>query len=192
MKLKSVFIVSIILWMGTFGIVSAAQAAGADDAITQERLEETLTPLLNKIMEADHIPGTAVVVTEGDRIVFSKGYGYADVGKQLPVDPGHTVMRVGSLTKSMTATAVMQLQEQGKVAMDQDINTYLPGFKVPLFHGHPITLHHLLTHPAGLAEGVYNLSAQSADKALSAGTFLPAYLDTTPTVRQPGTEYAYS
>ncbi|WP_082726698.1 serine hydrolase domain-containing protein [Paenibacillus riograndensis] len=192
MKLKSVFIVSIILWMGTFGTVSAAQAAGADDAITQERLEETLTPLLNKIMEADHIPGTAVVVTEGDRIVFSKGYGYADVGKQLPVDPGHTVMRVGSLTKSMTATAVMQLQEQGKVAMDQDINTYLPGFKVPLFHGHPITLHHLLTHTAGLDEGVYNLSAQSADKALSAETFLRQYLDTQPPVREPGTEYAYS
>ncbi|MEJ9161800.1 serine hydrolase domain-containing protein [Paenibacillus graminis] len=192
MKLKSVLIVSVILWMGTFGTVSAAQAAGTDDALTQEQLEETLTPLLNKIMEADHIPGTAVVVTEGERIVFSKGYGYADVGKQLPVDPGHTVMRVGSLTKSMTAAAVMQLKEQGKVAMDQDINTYLTNFKVPLYHSLPITLHHLLTHTAGLDEGVYHLAAPSADKAVPAETFLQQYLATQPPVREPGTEYAYS
>ncbi|MNO18910.1 D-alanyl-D-alanine-carboxypeptidase/endopeptidase AmpH precursor [compost metagenome] len=192
MNLKSVLIVSVILWMSTFGMVSGAQAEGTDDAITQEQLEAALTPLLSEIMEADHIPGTAVVVTEGDRIVFSKGYGYADIGKQIPVDPGQTVMRVGSLTKSMTAAAVMQLKEQGKLAMDQDINTYLTSFKVPLYHSRPITLHHLLTHTAGLDEAIYNLAAHSPGKALPAGTFLRQYLDTQPPVREPGTEYAYS
>ncbi|OKP84977.1 hypothetical protein A3842_07465 [Paenibacillus sp. P3E] len=192
MNLKSVVSISVMVWMSIFGGVSAAQAASGDDAMTQERLEATLTPLLSGIMKADHIPGTAVVVTKDNRIVFSKGYGYADMEKQIPVNPAQTVMRIGSLTKSITAAAAMQLQEQGKLSMDKNINTYLTSFKVPLYKNHPITLHQLLTHTAGLDEAIYHLAAQSPDKVIPAGSFLRQYLDKQPPVREPGTEYAYS
>lgn len=64
-------------------------------------------------MDAHHLAGGVVVAVKNGAVVFQQGYGYADVEGQRPVDPETTMFRVGSVTKSFTATAVMQLVEQG-------------------------------------------------------------------------------
>lgn len=106
------------------------------------------------IHRADIAGGVVVVVSDG-HIVFSKGYGYADVQKRTPVIPGRTMFRPGSVSKLFTWTAVMQLVQAGKLNLDADVNTYLD-FKVPEKYG-KITLRDLMTHTPGFEETIRDL-----------------------------------
>lgn len=92
------------------------------------------------------VAGLAVAVVRGTDTLLMKGYGYADLEDQVAVTP-RTVFRIGSLTKQFTAAAVLQLVERGTVALDDHINTYIPGFPT---HGRTITLRQLLNHTSGI------------------------------------------
>ena len=107
--------------------------------------------LMASEMKANQFPGAAVTVVKDGQLFFQKGYGYADLEKQTPVDPSTTIFRIGSTTKLFTWTAVMQLAEQGKLDLEEDINTYLD-FKIPGTFPQPITLKHLLSHTPGFEE----------------------------------------
>ncbi|HZW03629.1 MAG TPA: serine hydrolase domain-containing protein, partial [Anaerolineaceae bacterium] len=87
---------------------------------------------------------------------FAKGYGYADLDRQIPVDPARTLFRVGSVSKLYTWTAVMQLVEQGRLDLDTDVNEYLD-FAIPATFEQPITLRHLLTHTPGFEDNALGL-----------------------------------
>jgi len=94
---------------------------------------------------ADHrqFMGTVLVVRDGET-VLSRGYGMADLEQQVPHSP-QTRFRIGSVTKQFTAAAILQLQDQGLLDVQAPVATYLPDYPNPT-----ITLHHLLTHTAGL------------------------------------------
>ncbi len=114
-------------------------------------LEAFLDELLFQQMEAHHIAGAAVSVVKDGKLLFAKGYGYADLENGVPVDAEATVFRIGSVGKLFTWTAVMQLVEQGKLDLDADINTYLD-FQIPDTYPQPITLKHLMTHTSGFED----------------------------------------
>lgn len=186
-------IISAIILLVIFNIAGVpAGKAAAGEELTSDRLEQALDSIVKETMAMDRIPGVAVVVTMNDRIIFSKGFGYADIDLKIPIDPGRTIMPMGSLTKNLTATAIMQLWEQGKVSMEQDVNSYLTSFQIPLYRKQTITLHHLLTHTAGLDEALYGVSATSLSGTVSQGEYLKRYFSQQPPIRTPGTEYAYS
>lgn len=88
----------------------------------------------------------AVLVAKDSKIIFRKGYGLADVKRQMPIT-ADTVFDIGSITKVFTAVAVMQLEETGKLNVSDSITKYFAG--VPADKA-GITIHHLLTHTAGL------------------------------------------
>ena len=98
----------------------------------------------------------AVGVVRNGRLEFFHGHGFADIASNTPVTED-TVFRIGSITKTFTAIAVMQLFEQGLVDLDAPANDYLRGYRlIPAKTTHrPATLRHLLTHTAGLPEVVY-------------------------------------
>lgn len=75
-------------------------------------------------MQTKHIAGATFALVKDGEIFFGRGYGYADVEKQKPVVADETLFRPGSVSKLFTWTAVMQLVEQGKLDLNQDINTY--------------------------------------------------------------------
>src|SRR5699024_6969141 len=76
--------------------------------------------------------------------------GYRDVDEQLPVT-ADTVFGIGSITKSFTCVAIMQLQEEGKLSVNDLVTTYLPEFKTPDIHKtNKITIHHLMTNSSGI------------------------------------------
>jgi CubicO group peptidase (beta-lactamase class C family) len=79
-------------------------------------------------MRADHIPGVALAIIKGDQIVYLKGYGRADQSGH-PVTP-QTPFLIGSITKTFTALAVMQLVEAGQIELDAPVQRYLPWFRV--------------------------------------------------------------
>ncbi|NEQ47305.1 MAG: serine hydrolase [Leptolyngbya sp. SIOISBB] len=94
--------------------------------------------------ETGRFMGTAIVVRHGE-IVFAKGYGMANLEHRVP-NSTQTRFRIGSITKQFTAAAILQLQEQGKLDVQATVATYLPDYP----NGDRITLHHLLTHTAGI------------------------------------------
>lgn len=123
------------------------------------------------------LPGVTVSVVKDGQIVLLKGYGFADVASKTPVDPATSMFRIGSISKTFTGLAVMQLVEQGKLDLNADINTYLTAFKIPDTFPEPITLAALLSHRAGfedLALGV--LFQQDPAKLLSLEDFVKNHI----------------
>ena len=96
-------------------------------------------------------PGVAIGVVHDQELVWKRGFGWADVGRRVPATPG-TRYRVASITKTFTATAIMQLRDAGKLRLDDEVHHHLPWFTPRNTHDDaaPITIQHLLTHTAGL------------------------------------------
>jgi CubicO group peptidase (beta-lactamase class C family) len=103
-------------------------------------------------MAALKTPGVSVAVINGGVIEWAKGYGAAETGVGAPVTP-QTLFQAASLSKPVAALAALRLVEQGKLALDQDVNERLTSWKVPeneFTKGEKVTLRRLLSHSAGL------------------------------------------
>lgn len=103
-----------------------------------------LTSKTDELLKYHQFQGTVLIAKEG-KILFSKGYGFANEEHQIPNSPD-TVFRIGSITKQFTAIAILQLQEQGKLNMEDPISKYLLDYP----NGDQITIHHLLSHTSGI------------------------------------------
>ncbi len=122
----------------------AAQVHGPLDAAEMEAFVDSL---LSKQLEENHIPGAAVALVKDGKLFFAKGYGYANVEKQIPVVADQTVFKIGSVTNLFKWTAAMQLVERGELNLDADVSTYLD-FHIEDTYPQPIALRHLMTHTA--------------------------------------------
>jgi CubicO group peptidase (beta-lactamase class C family) len=161
--------------------VARAQATPYAAAIDSART------LVRAVLDQTDVPGAAVTVMVGDRIVWSEGFGYADLELGTPVRAGLTKFRVGSVSKPLTAAALGVLHDQGRIDLDAPIQTYVPGF--PEKRG-TVTLRLLAGHLAGirhyrgdefLSSQHYPTVAEGLD-IFAADTLLFA----------PGTRYSYS
>ncbi|HET7771857.1 MAG TPA: serine hydrolase domain-containing protein, partial [Chloroflexota bacterium] len=164
----------------------ASQRHGPTDPT---ELEAFLDQLLGTQMKENQIAGAAVSVVRAGQLLFAKGYGYADLAKGIPVDPEHTIFRTGSVGKTFTSTAVMQLVEQGKLDLDADVNTYLD-FRIPNTYPQPITLKHLLTHTSGLENRLLASAVRDSRDLVPAREWLVSHMHAR--VRPPGVAAAYS
>src|SRR5699024_9045503 len=122
------------------------------------------------------VPGATIAVVDADEILFSKGYGYANLDTQTPMDVNKTLHRPGSNTKILVWTAVMQLVETQKLDLYADINTYLDFVISDRVLGGqtspPITLHHLLTHTAGFEDEIAHIFVEQASSLTSLSQYL--------------------
>lgn len=128
-------------------------------------------------MASEHIPGLAVAVVRGRELVWSQGFGWANIEKRIPMTPD-TIQNIGSVSKTFAATAVMQLFEAGRLKLDDHVNRHLD-FVVehPVHPSTPITIHHLLTHQSSIEDGpAYAQAYACSDPALSLEEWLRAYL----------------
>ena len=173
-------------------VLAAQPAAKPHPVGNADDLEAFFDGALRVQLESKHIAGAVVAVVVGDKLVFAKGYGYADVEKQLPVDPQTTMFRIGSVTKLFTWTSAMQLVEEGKLDLDADINTYLKGtgVQIPAAFGKPITLKNLMTHTPGFEDRPVGLFARRAADMKPLAEVLKS--DMPARVRPPGVVASYS
>ncbi len=105
-----------------------------------------------KEMKAARIPGLAAVVIKDGKILWSGNYGWANIGQKLPVTE-KTFFQVASISKTVTACAIMKLVEKGKLSLDTDLDTILPfSIRNPQHATQPITMKHLLTHTSGIRD----------------------------------------
>jgi CubicO group peptidase (beta-lactamase class C family) len=119
-------------------LVHAAPAPASDVAA---RIDQVLAATY----KAD-APGATVIVVKDGKTLLRKAYGLADVEHKTPLTP-ETQMRLGSVTKQFTSTAVMMLVDEGKMKLDDDITVYLPDYPA---QGKKLTVEHLLTHTSGI------------------------------------------
>lgn len=185
-----------------FGLASGRSAAesllATDSTVTDDsRLPDPgmLEAFVDGLM-ADRInaetPGATVAVVEGQDVVLAKGYGYADAETEAPVQVDETAFRIGSVSKVVTFTAVMQGVEQGTLDLDADVNTYLAdsAVEIPEINDEPVTLRHLGTHTSGF-EAIPNPGIVSqVDELTSLETALVN--DRPERIRPPDEDVAYS
>jgi CubicO group peptidase (beta-lactamase class C family) len=153
-------------------------------------LEAFLAGLLPSLMEAHHVPGAVFVMVKDGELFFARGYGYADLETRRPVDPETTLFRVASVSKLFTATAAMQLVEQGKLDLHADVNQYLEDFEIEEAFGEPVTLHHLLTHTGGFDDRYLRSAVRIGTPIQPLGLYLAERMP--PRVTPPGRILSYS
>lgn len=90
-------------------------------------------------------PGFAVLVAKDGEILFEQAYGFANIEEAIPASPT-TKFRIGSITKQFIAAAILKLQEQGKISVNDKLEVFIPDFP----RGDEVTIHHLLTHTSGI------------------------------------------
>jgi len=117
--------------LGLFPLISAPQALAQEPGPTIEQRLEKLTEVMEEQRIELHIPGMALAVVQGDQVIYSRGFGMADLENGKPVTP-ETLFAIGSTTKAFTASLVGMLVDEGKMSWDAPITDYLPYFVLPI------------------------------------------------------------
>jgi CubicO group peptidase (beta-lactamase class C family) len=173
--------------VGACGLgVPSSSARGLDDIGALKRLADSA---MTAAMARNHVPGGVLVAVRDTAVVLSRGYGVAD-DRGTRVDPARTIFRVASVSKVFTATAAMRLVEQGRIALDEDVNRHLRGFRLPGSSDPPVTLFHLLTHTAGFDDRNIARKARDPDGAVPLGAYLARRLPDR--IQPPGRFLCYS
>lgn len=131
--------------------------------------------------------GSAVLVAKGGRIIYEKGFGMADLEESLPVR-SDTVFRIGSITKQFTAIAILQLYEQGKLDLNDEIQKYVADF--PRYSNN-ITIENLLTHTSGI-KNLTELQGLEIKQTRYSAEELIGLFKGQPLDFQPGEKFRYS
>lgn len=165
-----------LFWVLAAGVLSARGEGVVVEGEVGARLDEFLAR-----RQAEGYSGVALVAKD-DRLLLRKGYGWADRRGQIPNSPD-TVFPIGSITKQFTAAAVLKLEAQGKLAVEDPLSKHLED--VPADKA-GVTLHHLLTHGAGFPE-----SLGDDDEPIGREEFVKRAL-AAPLQFEPGGGYLYS
>jgi CubicO group peptidase (beta-lactamase class C family) len=176
-----------------FSAVTAASASPEVTApeLTAVDLASFMDGLMPYALSRGNVAGGVISVVKDDKILFAKGYGYADLKTHTPMSPDDSLIRPGSISKLFTWTAVMQLVEQQKLDLDVDVNEYLD-FAIPRAFGKPITLRNLMTHTAGFEEAARGTSLEdpASFKSFDFSDYLKTHLPAR--IFPPGEITAYS
>lgn len=184
------FLSLVALCCATFLSTPVSAQAPAGKPLEATDLEAWLDGFMPFSLARGDIAGAVVVVVKDGEILLQKGYGYADVAEQKPVDPEYTLFRPGSVSKLFTWTAVMQQVERGKLDLDTDVNQYLDFELPPGPGGRPITLRNIMTHTAGFEETVKELITTDITTLPKLGDLVRGRIPAR--IFEPGTTPAYS
>lgn len=143
--------------------------------------------MVSEFAESGGAPGLSVSVGWCDRIIWSKGFGFADIEQQVRADPATTKFRVGSVAKPMTALALVTLVTQGRIDVDADVRRYVPNFPQK---AHDFSVRQLAGHLAGIRHYADD-EAYSRKHYSSVVESLGIFKDD-PLIAAPGSEWKYS
>lgn len=118
---------------------------------TLDQVIERITAYAEQRLEESGIPGLSLTLTDRVETLHTSAHGHSDFSRTVPIAP-ETLFEFGSASKSFVVVALMRLVEEGRLALGDPIQKHLPWFEVPN-EGGPITIHHLLSHTAGLVVG---------------------------------------
>lgn len=187
--IPTVFDMKSILIIASLILTFVPHASAQDVRLSEDTANAVEHLLMEKIAEAQ-IPGLSATIVVDGKIVWSNGYGMADLENGVPATAS-TAYRVASIGKTMTATAVMQLVEQGKVDLDAPVQRYCPVFPEKKW---PVTTRHLMGHTSGIRHyGGPNAQAELFNTVHYDDVITPLDIfKDDPLLFEPGTEHQYS
>lgn len=177
-------IASITLALVATGVTEAQETAERDEPGSIPAVGSEM----HRFIKDKEISGAVTLVATPDGIVHLDASGKADIGGNKPMRPD-TIFWIASMTKPVTATAVLMLQEEGKLSVDDPVEKYLPEFsKLVTGKGEParVTIQHLLTHTSGMGE----ISPQEARGIKNLAGLIPLYV-AKPVAFEPGSKWVY-
>lgn len=182
-RLSAACVAALLLLQPSASFADTAPAAAVADPALAARIDAAIAPYFKA-----NAPGAAVIVTRDGKTVFRKAYGLADVARHVPMTP-ETTLRLGSITKQFTSTAIMMLADEGKLSTTDEITKYLPGYPT---HGKKITIEHLLTHTSGIVSytGKRQFYANMA-RDMSVAQMIDFFKDD-PLDFEPGSQWRYN
>jgi CubicO group peptidase (beta-lactamase class C family) len=174
-------------WLSLLVVAGAAAHALAADVppAAARNIDRDVTSALHRF----DVPGAAIMVIRGGEVSYVHAYGLQDAARSLPVRAG-TLFEIGSITKQFTASAIMQLQQDGKLELDRPLSDYLPDAP----HAKEVTLRQLLTHTSGLHDYLDGPSAEIEPLASRPIAYrdLVARIAPLPLDFPPGSKWSYS
>jgi CubicO group peptidase (beta-lactamase class C family) len=167
---------------------AGSSTSGAPVVRADSDLAARIDDVAERLLGETNVAGFSVAVARRGTVVFADGYGFADLREGVPAS-ADTVYGIGSITKQFTAAAMLRLQEQGRLALDDEFHRFLPDYPST---GKPITIRQLLSHTSGIPE----LTAQpsygdAADAAVRREAIMREVLSL-PLDFAPGTQWRYS
>ena len=132
--------------------------------------------------------GAAALVSRKGQIIYKKAFGMANMELNIPMQPDN-VFRIGSISKQFTAVAILQLMEQGKLNLQDDITKFIPDYPT---HGHKITIEHLLTHTSGIQSYTGMKEFGTISRLDKTPEELIAFFKNQPMEFAPGTKWNYN
>jgi CubicO group peptidase (beta-lactamase class C family) len=146
---------TIVIWFAGFATLLNPPNHGKEISLATHPRVQSNIALLEAWIEAQMaykgLPGMSIAIVHDQEIVYTRGFGYADIATRTPASP-NTLYRIASHSKLFTAIAVMQLRDSGKLKLDDPIDKHLPWFKIKNLdpNSPPVTIRRLLTHSSGL------------------------------------------
>lgn len=161
--------------------------------VAQSSFTINLQDSIQKIITDKKIPGLQVAVVSKDSILFQGCFGYADIAQQIPVTPQH-LFKIGSVTKSFTALAIMTLVNQGKLNLADKLKEVVPEivFENEWAATHPVLIKHLLEHKAGFDDMHFNTFGKESWDGITAQEAVEVYQQSLKSRWQPGLVHSYS
>ena len=172
--------------------VVAARCVAQDSKLAPEKRAK-IEAAISKFIASTHVPGLSVAVVENGEYEWAQGFGFADLENNAPASE-HTLFRLGSISKPLTATAALQLWERGKLDLDAPVQKYCPAFPQKPW---PISTRQVLGHLGGIrhyksGENQQDLEGGNTkhfEDPITAGL---NFFKDDPLVSQPGTSFHYS
>ena len=118
---------------------------GIDSTAIYPELDQYISGLYEPVIDLGKTPGSAILVSKDGKIIYKDCFGYADIGQNKAFEPT-TIFRIGSVSKQFTASAILKLQEKGKISAEDKLNKFLPDFP----RADEVSVYQLLTHTSGI------------------------------------------
>lgn len=193
-NIQNFFSIRVLCLFGLILILPFYGTAQSNSVSQKDYLTE-LDKKIPALLEEFIVPGAAIAVIEDGEIILQKGYGFADVKKNIKVD-GQTGFNIGSISKTVTAWGIMKLVEEGKIGLDSPAENYLTRWHLPEseYDVNGVTIRRLLSHTAGLSLPGYpgwspNDTLPSIEESLSGKNNGPGDVRI---IMEPGTKFKYS
>jgi serine beta-lactamase-like protein LACTB, mitochondrial len=180
----SIALLLVVLFFGPSSLEAQSNGLSADKRAQVEKAASSF-------MATNSVPGISVAVVQDGALVWSRGFGMADLENSVPATSS-TLFRLGSISKPITATAILQLSERGKLDLDVEVQKYCPAFPKKEW---PITTRELLGHLGGIRhynpDGKGDIPGDSAKHFANMEESLQVFAGD-PLVAKPGTKFHYS
>ncbi len=180
---------AVVAAVGVVTVVPSPLRAQARSLSPEKRAQ--IEKSASSFMATNSVPGISVAVVQDGELVWSGGFGMADLENFVPATPA-TLFRLGSVSKPITSTAILQLYERGKLDLDAEVQKYCPAFPKKEW---PITTRELLGHLGGIRhynpDGKGDIPEDSARHFATMEESLQVFAND-PLIAKPGTQYHYS